>query len=345
MALVKRRTVSPVALSAVLMALGCSDGTGSAPSTCGPRYCAGCCSDGVCQPGNVSSACGVGGAACVDCQGQGCQPQTGICAGACVPNCTAKCAGEGDGCGGICSTNSCQGCCQGSQCLDGTNDFACGTAGQACRDCVLSGQTCSMAGACGGGVKLDGGGAVKLDAGGGVTPDGGGGDGCGACEPYEFCDKAKQACVIDPGSQWQVVLAKASIDCSSKVFDPMALANFKKPDPFVNLKHSVPSGDCLPDFTFPFVTIPYQDTCEPAWYIYYKEGQKIVFSASEVVSSWCLRVGDMDTPLAEDIGRCSVPISATDLKQGSKRITSCPNQKDGKNYILSLQLNFAHWTP
>lgn len=45
---------------------------------CTPNSCAGCCSNGVCNPGNTKDRCGKGGGACVKCSGT-CNTTTGTC--------------------------------------------------------------------------------------------------------------------------------------------------------------------------------------------------------------------------------------------------------------------------
>jgi hypothetical protein len=72
---------------------------------CGPALCAGCCAaDGVCQPGNTTSACGHGGADCVSCSGS-CS-SSGVCS-TCQPSCAGKpCGLSSDGCGGTCLAGS-----------------------------------------------------------------------------------------------------------------------------------------------------------------------------------------------------------------------------------------------
>jgi len=85
----------------------CSPGGGS----CTPVTCTnGCCMNDQCLGGMADTACGVAGMNCVDCtlSGQTCDWNT------------RKCQGSGD-----CSS-TCQGCCQGNQCVDGTSATACG---------------------------------------------------------------------------------------------------------------------------------------------------------------------------------------------------------------------------
>ena len=119
---------------------GVDDGCGG---TCPINTCFGCCdASNVCQPGTADNACGLAGAACVDCAASGEK-----CAGwkcKCFPSCNGKCQGADDGCGSPCLINHCKGCCDASKaCQAGTVDTACGENGAACTDCTLSSQTCT----------------------------------------------------------------------------------------------------------------------------------------------------------------------------------------------------------
>ncbi|MBI5481089.1 MAG: hypothetical protein HY906_19685 [Deltaproteobacteria bacterium] len=146
---------------------------------CGPGNCPGCClSDGTCQYEPIRAACGVAGAACVDCV-----PDRLFChEGACVPcgagNCSGCCLPDGDcnaeetastcGLGGVpcddciargqmctwydvhrcvdCQATTCAGCCDpDGQCQWGSEDQECGYNGHACVDCTLTGLHCDNA--------------------------------------------------------------------------------------------------------------------------------------------------------------------------------------------------------
>jgi len=104
------------------------------PTTCGN----GCCYGSLCSTGNLNEACGSGGQPCAKCNtsmGEHCAelPDAGggVCTG--IPEC---------------GPSTCVGCCYGEICSVGTQDFACGTAGVACSDClVLNKGYCDM-GAC-----------------------------------------------------------------------------------------------------------------------------------------------------------------------------------------------------
>jgi hypothetical protein len=86
----------------------------------------GCCDPftGQCLPGNNPVACGIGGETC-----EACDPP-GICEN------------------GVCTTSGCsemtctEGCCLGTVCLAGTSNFACGSEGMECVDCVAFHETC-----------------------------------------------------------------------------------------------------------------------------------------------------------------------------------------------------------
>lgn len=113
------------------MAPSCGENEGSpvilpeAGSSCGPGRCNGCCEGDRCQAGTDNNACGGVGMPCVQCQtGEVCvQGQCLTTSGKCNP--------------GNCPT----GCCQGDNCLAGTDNAACGTGGIPCIACAAS-QTC-----------------------------------------------------------------------------------------------------------------------------------------------------------------------------------------------------------
>lgn len=89
---------------------------------CNPGTCGGCCDEvGNCRTGLESTACGIGGYACVDCASF-----NATC------NATTHQCGSGTKCGPATCPN---GCCDGDACVEGTSDWACGTGGQACATC------------------------------------------------------------------------------------------------------------------------------------------------------------------------------------------------------------------
>lgn len=117
---------------------GCFFGTCAyRQANCGPANCDGCCIggpiNGFCAVGTFGVACGRGGQPCSRCY---------------LSEGTGECVPQADG-GGLClgkppcSATTCKGCCFGSVCAMGTQDFACGVNGNACRDCVFMEQKCS----------------------------------------------------------------------------------------------------------------------------------------------------------------------------------------------------------
>jgi hypothetical protein len=112
----------------------CLDLTG--PS-CSPTNCSdGCCFGSYCSSGTLSGACGTNGQPCDTCntmKGDYCAPTDG---------------------GGVCSSGppcgpmTCAGCCYGDVCSVGTQDFACGTGGATCFDCLFMGEHCTTGGVC-----------------------------------------------------------------------------------------------------------------------------------------------------------------------------------------------------
>ncbi len=104
----------------------CTGGVCTPQAGCSPANCAGCCIGAdICAVGNQNTACGLTGAQCTNCAGQGKVCQGGACeAPACGP---ANCAG----------------CCSGNTCVLGTQDAECGQAGAQCNDCTATGTTCN----------------------------------------------------------------------------------------------------------------------------------------------------------------------------------------------------------
>ncbi len=98
------------------------------PQSCGPMTCPdGCCTDGVCVDGTSEDACGTGGAICTQCKaGTACDPVSRICVDA-----------------QKCGPWSCDGCCDAyGACNWGGEDWACGSGGQLCVDCLAFNDSC-----------------------------------------------------------------------------------------------------------------------------------------------------------------------------------------------------------
>lgn len=143
----------------------CAEGECLAPPACGPDNCDGCCDGDECLDGASEAACGQGGGQCSSCpDGSACD--AGVCEVPCELSCDGCCT-EDDVCVGAdeqssgacglgasacvdcgadstCSdgacvsaacAESCDGCCDGDTCLDGTQDDACGTDGGSCSPC------------------------------------------------------------------------------------------------------------------------------------------------------------------------------------------------------------------
>lgn len=77
-----------LAVGAALVAALFASCGGSSESSCSPSSCAGCCLDGVCEPGSANNACGMGGARCDVCA------SSQVCMGSC------QFGGAGGGAGG-----------------------------------------------------------------------------------------------------------------------------------------------------------------------------------------------------------------------------------------------------
>ncbi|MFW5739211.1 MAG: hypothetical protein ACOC1F_02475, partial [Myxococcota bacterium] len=149
---------------------------------CNPDTCGGCCDDaGNCRTGLESSACGIGGYACVDCTAfnAGCNASThqcgnaqqcgkATCADGCCDDDVCRPGTEHGACGtggmecmacpdgfacdpasqkcvaaGECDPWNCSGCCDAyGQCNWGGEAWACGSEGSWCQDCSAKGQSC-----------------------------------------------------------------------------------------------------------------------------------------------------------------------------------------------------------
>ena len=111
--------------------------------TCNPSTCPdGCCdASGRCRVGTDLQACGAFGITCNDCVANGfdfCDVGSHSC-GRVVPGCNPSTCGDG--------------CCEGDQCLAGTDPNECGRGGEICRPCAINGQACDPASRTCAGVK------------------------------------------------------------------------------------------------------------------------------------------------------------------------------------------------
>jgi hypothetical protein len=111
---------------------------GPSPGLCaggpGSPTCTGCCdSDGNCITAETNAACGTGGEACLAC-------------GASASCTGGTCIHPQPGC----DPSNCAGCCQGdSSCAVGSQNAACGVAGQACAPCLDCNPSAGGGGSCG----------------------------------------------------------------------------------------------------------------------------------------------------------------------------------------------------
>ena len=114
---------------------------GDGARNCSPLTCpSGCCDANGCTTGDMPTACGFGGQACIDCTAVGFDcipPLSGETGGACG----ALVAGPGDG-GMNCGPANCVGCCAASVCLPGTSNDDCGSHGLACLPCRAASLSC-----------------------------------------------------------------------------------------------------------------------------------------------------------------------------------------------------------
>jgi hypothetical protein len=121
-----------IACLALLLITSCEP-TSSSPAGC--KDCKGCCIKGTCHPGSLPSACGLGGVTCTVCStGQNCY------AGQCTfhgPNPDGGGWPIVDWGGSVVDRGSpgCPGCFQGTLCVSGNIDPACGKGGIQCVAC------------------------------------------------------------------------------------------------------------------------------------------------------------------------------------------------------------------
>ncbi|MBE2248820.1 MAG: hypothetical protein IAE78_04660 [Myxococcus sp.] len=139
------------------------------------------------------------------------------------------------GCGSpnLCDPTSCAGCCQGSLCLSGSTNDACGAYGAACQACggatVCGSGQCRSSGAGGGGAATGGGSSQGCSAATcvgccfndqcqpGNTASGCGKNGvaCTACQMNQTC-RVDQTCGVDPDASFRITPVSARV----KMLDP-----------------------------------------------------------------------------------------------------------------------------
>lgn len=362
----------------------CTTGTCSGGQTCDAFNCpAGCCDNGQCKSGLTNAACGTGGAICTDCTtsggtcdvatqactgGQNCSPTTcnvGCCKNnSCLPGNTNAACGDGGGAcvdcaasGGTCdlttrtckgstgcAPGNCPGCCDGTSCLSGGTNTACGKGGVACVDCaslsaVCNGATgkcestgsCSPAscssGCCAGNTCMPGTAPTACGTGGAL---------CVSCtQSYQSCTAGN--CQVDPNSKWSLMAISANIIQGLTTWDPLVPWG-QEPDPYAGWSPTCSKWSVSP------CSNSLSDTFTPVW------NQALgTFKASELKSSACIVVGDSDDNthcctacVFNTVGMCAAQITDADLTAGSKTFTQCPNPDDSVNYLSSLKLQFNY---
>ncbi|HEY3817437.1 MAG TPA: hypothetical protein VGL81_09715 [Polyangiaceae bacterium] len=108
------------------------DVVGPDNAACNATTCpTGCCdATGLCQAGTSITQCGALGEACQSCKAKGfqlCDPTSHACGNPVA----------------VCDPATCNGCCEGNECLAGTDPNECGLNGQACLHCESSNLACS----------------------------------------------------------------------------------------------------------------------------------------------------------------------------------------------------------
>jgi hypothetical protein len=102
--------------------------TSSGSTACDAASCpSGCCAQGACVEGTANNQCGKGGQVCLDCGAVSLACTNQACAMV-QPKCTAQTCPNG--------------CCKDDMCEQGLSDQACGTGGEACKDCSAQSLAC-----------------------------------------------------------------------------------------------------------------------------------------------------------------------------------------------------------
>lgn len=143
---------------------------------------AGMCGDGVCTPGTGESctSCAADCGSCAGCGDGTCSPSSGESCASCALDC------------GACAPSCGNGACDGAE--------TCSTCPGDCGACSGSCSAASCAGCCFGGV---------CESGSSPSACGRGGNLCMACGSGFTC--AGGACVVDPGSRWNLVLDRLTV--------------------------------------------------------------------------------------------------------------------------------------
>ena len=227
-----------------------------------------------------------------------------------------------------CGPSTCDGCCQGGQCLRGRDDDACGSGGVACQRCSL-GERCSLGlcvpycdssnctGCCSGTTCL---------AGNASTACGRFGEACVDCGPGWLCQDGR--CVVDPASRWSIVVLDAEINedrVDDIYWDPFG----GLPDP----KVEVYAGG---RDQFVGATSRRMNTLFPEWNEIAARGVR----ADAIKAYLSFRLWDVDDFEDDWIGGCYYPSLSDSVFDGSVQTMTCERDPDIGNsgFVLRWRL-------
>ena len=243
----------------------CFDGECTAPSSCTPQNCAGCCdATGGCRAGNADEGCGFDGGACATCTGtESCHN------GACERPCAETCAG----------------CCVGEVCMIGTEDGNCGVSGATCVPCA-SNSSCSDGGSCVADscatscAGCCNGSTCETGASDGAC--GSAGDMCAVCGAGRTCESG--TCVVGSTSRWELVLVAGRVSDVNPMGESWDTLN-SLPDPVVD----VTLYDSTTTTSYRNTSTIAQNDATPVW----NESQ-LTGVPAEAFRKWTLDVWDSD---------------------------------------------------
>jgi hypothetical protein len=273
----------------------CSIGAGicQGGGSCGPGSCGGCCQGTTCLGGSIDNACGSGGNPCIDCtqNSQTCDTGSGTCQGV-----------------GTCGPGSCNGCCQGSTCIQSLTDSACGSGGNACVDCTQNSQTCDTgSGTCQGGGSCGPGSCNGCCQGNTCILNlidsacGSGGNACVDCTQYgQTCNTGSGTCQ-SVASMYAVILQSASL-----LVSPWVACNEGNCDMYVELT--------VGNLTATSSIVA--DNNSPVW-----NEQLMITSASDITTSFSATVRDDDYGPDIHVAYCNPTVTSADLQAGQLTVT------------------------
>lgn len=292
----------------------CFSGSCATPTaTCDSLSCGGCCDGNQCLEGNVGSACGTQGGACLACaDGDVCNED-----GVCEPV--------------ACDASSCpDGCCSanGECVVPALQDVnACGDGGEACNSCSNDAIDCV------GGTCIEDQPCLDFCVDGCCTPQGQclrytdqdpdscGQEGtCTSCTGDDSCITG--VCSEDPA--WVITIDSAIVsDKDENGSDWDTFGGEGLPDPFV-------TGALTNDVVVDWATDTVPDTITPNW-----DEEVDAYAQSDLIAEGLeFNVLDADFASFETIGNCIMTITLDDLMAGTKTISCGP-------LVEALTIDFA----